>query len=80
MPKATEDEIQRAHDILHAAVSGELRHVRLGKITHASLHSAHDVLGWILGYEGCGETFLDNLAKVEAVIARAGYVLEEKQT
>jgi hypothetical protein len=69
----TQNEIQRAHDILHSLASGELDIMEL-RNAQKFLHLAHDVLGWVLGFP-CEDAFADNLAKVEAAMRRAG-VLE----
>lgn len=52
---ATPAEIQRAHDVLHAILAGEVR-LDLQPSSLMCLHSAHDVLSWVLGFP-CGASF-----------------------
>lgn len=51
----TREELQRAHDILHAIITGEAG-LPLLPATQGALHVAHDVVSWVLGFE-CGEAF-----------------------
>lgn len=53
---ATRDEIQRAHDVLHAIVCGDVRGIVQLTQSMAIIHATHDALSWVLGFE-CGETF-----------------------
>lgn len=52
---ASPDEIQRAHDVLHAIIAGEVQ-LDLQPASMMCLHSAHDVLSWVLGFP-CGASF-----------------------
>lgn len=61
---ATPAEIQRAHDLLHAIVCGDVS-APLMPENYRLLHATHDALSWVLGFE-CGETF----RKVITAVAR----------
>lgn len=61
---ATPAEIQRAHDLLHAIVCGDVR-APLMLENFRLLHATHDTLSWVLGFK-CGETF----RKVITAVAR----------
>lgn len=67
----TEDEIQRAHDILIGLVSGA---VRVGASQQFIDDAAKccDVLCWVLGHEH-NNTFEDNLKRLEGWAEAKGY-------
>lgn len=53
---ATREEIQRAHDVLHAIVCGDVQGIVHLPQSMIAIHATHDALSWVLGFE-CGETF-----------------------
>jgi hypothetical protein len=69
-------EIQRAHDILHAVAIEEID-LHFSEVVLSHCHTAHDVLGWILGFE-CGESFVTHLQAIERAAEAAGYVLRDQ--
>jgi len=70
-------DVQRAHDILHALVCGEVD-LGYGKAWTIIAHGCHDVLSWVLG-EQCGQEFEANLAIIEQDAALRGYKLGPRQ-
>lgn len=76
MPKLkSEREIQRAHDILHAIVTGKAG-IDGPEDGMERCHAALDALCWVLGHDH-NPTFRNNLAAVEKQIKLAGYVLKQ---
>jgi hypothetical protein len=67
-----ETEIQRAHDLLHAIVVGDIPGVAFTGENLASLHAAHDTLAWALGFP-CGHVFEQNVDKLRQWIRQAGF-------
>jgi len=70
------DEVQRAHDIIHAVVA---REIDLGIYDSLVVHYrvAHDVLSWVL--EGsCEQAFQEILNLTEGIAKERGYVLVRK--
>lgn len=67
---ATREEIQRAHDLLHSMLNGDIaapvqpENLRLVWV-------AHDALSWVLGFE-CGEAFRSTLSGMLAVLKNNG--------
>lgn len=68
---ATPLEIQRAHDLLHAIITEEVR-IELQPQSVACLHAAHDVLAWVLGFP-CGATFRMILNVAVGQLTQMGY-------
>lgn len=71
-----EQEIQRAHDILEAVLLAEVK-IPLGEEDRLMITAATDVLCWILHHDH-NSVFADNLANLERLIAKAGYVLKRR--
>lgn len=67
-------EIQRAHDILHGQVTGEVPFV-LDESARPLIRAALDVLCWVLRHDHANG-FPRSLADVERGLLVAGYVLE----
>lgn len=65
------DEIQKAHDLLHFLGSPDGPGVFRGEDAK-SVHTAHDVLAWVLGFP-CGDAFADNLGAAHRVVSGMGY-------
>lgn len=65
------DDIQRAHDVLHAQVTGEVPFV-LDESARPLMHAALDALCWVLGHEH-NENFGRSLAKIERELAARGF-------
>ena len=70
-------EIQRAHDIMHALVTGEVDFGYGGAWT-IIVHGCHDVLSWVLEEE-YGQAFASNLAIFEEAAELRGYKLVPRQ-
>ncbi len=71
------EEIQRAHDRLHAIVNGEIPspfNEEAAVIVVASL----DVLCWVLHHDH-NTTFADNMLEIDEMLARNGIVEERRQ-
>jgi hypothetical protein len=66
--RPTPDQIQKAHDKLHLAVTEDF-----DLVDDCNLHAAHDVLAWVLGYE-CGEAFAANLRAIDELLGILGFV------
>jgi hypothetical protein len=72
-----EMEVQRAHDILEAVLLGHLPEVSLEGNTRELLSVCTDVLCWVLRHDH-NTSFAENLAELEAEIAKCGYVLKQR--
>ena len=73
-----ESEIQRAHDILVAVVTGELGPVvALNPEAEAAFHGALDVLCWILRHDH-NTAFTKNVARIEEWAKSQGYRLKKR--
>jgi hypothetical protein len=70
-------DVQRAHDILHALVTGEVD-FGYGRAWTVIAHGCHDVLSWVL-QEDCGQEFESNLAIIEEDAKRHGFKLVPRQ-
>lgn len=67
----TIEEIQRAHDLLHALVTGAVEMRLVGRnlfLANGNL----DVLCWVLGHEH-NTTFAENLVQLREMIGAAGF-------
>jgi hypothetical protein len=71
--KITVEEIQRVHDLLHPLVTGEDGPYLPPEIRKA-IENSLAPLCWILGHEP-GETFKENIKKIEEELKRQGYVM-----
>jgi hypothetical protein len=71
----SQDELQRAHDVLLAIVLEEVPNVLLTE-DDLPLHAAADTLCWVLQHDH-NTNFADNLASLQALLAKAGYVLKD---
>lgn len=73
------EEIQKAHDLLHPLITGELdlnqANVVIEPETVLAIHSALDVLCWILDHEH-NSTFAKNLTALEVELLEAGFQLK----
>jgi|GEM_PF-7071197 len=69
------EEIQEAHDILHAVITGEVE-IGADEETIKAWHAAHDALCFVLNHPG-GETFKKNIRRIKAGAARRGFVLKK---
>ena len=69
----SELEIARAHDILLAALNGEIGQMP-DEASENALQGALDVLCWVLGHEH-NQNFAANLATLHAFIEARGYRL-----
>jgi len=67
---ATHEEIQRAHDLLHAMVVGEIPAPAL-QANVRLIHAVHDALSWVLGFP-CGEHFRVTISTMAGVLKRNG--------
>ncbi len=71
------DQVQRAHDILHAVVAREVD-ISWPEEFLDIAHGVHDALSWVL--EGpCGDTFSKGLEGLRYELEQAGYVLVRRQ-
>lgn len=77
-----EIDIYRAHDILCAIVNQEVPHEFADDTSRIGLIAALDALCWVLGHDapphGCNVTFGNNLARIEADLAKRGFHLHRK--
>ena len=69
----TEDEIQRAHDVLRALLCDVP--VAMSENVQTEVTVALDVLCWVLGHEH-NETFATNLQAVEDLIVQTGVMMK----
>jgi hypothetical protein len=69
-------EIQRAHDLLHALVTGEFTLAVLSADDLKHLHACLDVLCWVLRHDH-NKHFAGNLTSVEHELNQAGVVLKQ---
>jgi hypothetical protein len=74
----SQDEVQRAHDLLHNIVRGEAPFT-LDKDELPMCLMSLEVLCWVLR-DGHSSTFTNILAKTEELLTRLGYVLEKRGT
>ena len=72
----SQDELQRAHDLLHGIVLGEVP-VGVPEADRPILVASLDVLCWALRHDH-NPAFAENLATFEEELARLGYVLEKR--
>jgi len=71
-----EEEVQRAHDIIHAVAAREVQ-LGIDPSLLGSYRIAHDVLSWVL--EGaCQQAFTDILDGTMEVLKDRGYELVRK--
>lgn len=77
MPKS-EKEIQKAHDILWAFVTGDMP-VSATPATISAAHCALDVLCWVLNHDH-NQAFAENLVDIMTEAKRRGFVLTEKSS
>ena len=73
----TPDEMQRAHDILHAIVTGEVE-INAPREFRLMCYAAHDALSWVFGWP-CGEAFAVNLDTIRREFKRCGIIEERIQ-
>ena len=71
----TENEVQRAHDILCPVVAGEVV-IPISERGRKALHAAHDAIAWALGFE-CGGAFEETIQRVLLAADAAGYAFED---
>jgi len=69
------EEIQEAHDILHAVISGEVD-LDADQGTVDAWHAAHDALCFVLNHPA-GEEFKKNIRRIKAEAASHGFVLKK---
>lgn len=74
----SEQEIQKAHDILWAFVTGDIP-VSATPATIQVAHCALDVLCWVLNHDH-NKAFQENLVDLMAEARRRGFVLTEKSS
>ena len=75
-PMRSQDELQRAHDLTLNIVRGEMPFTVDQEELPMCLVSL-EVLCWVL-QDGHSSTFSNILAKTEELLARLGYVLEQR--
>lgn len=73
----SEEDLQRAHDILAAVMLDEVRITFNDAWTEKAMHAALDTLCWALGHDH-NTAFARSMAKLEREIMRAGYSLEHR--
>lgn len=73
----TQDEVQRAHDLLCGIVTGEVRSFPMAPSELQSLHAVLDCLCWILEHEH-NQVFQENMAILEERLQEAGYCLRKE--
>ena len=69
-------ELQRAHDLFVAIITGELKVPSLDRNARRMIHASLDVLCWALDHDH-NSTFACNLRQVREAVAKAGYVEHE---
>lgn len=67
----SQEEIQWAHDILHAVIEAQKSEIG------GPLHASHDVLSWVLDGP-CSGSFEKNLNMLQQKMRKAGYRLVER--
>jgi hypothetical protein len=67
------DDIERAHDLLAAIIAQDATGLALSAETLYAIHSALDVLCWVLVHDH-NTAFAGNLTMLEEAIMEAGYV------
>lgn len=67
----SEQELQRAHDIVHFLGTPEAPKIFSGEGLTA-VAAVHDALAWVLGFQ-CGEAFQENIDSIQAELRRHGY-------
>ena len=72
----SEAELQRAHDLFVALITGDVALPSMSPNAMRNVHSAADVLCWVLDHEH-NSTFACNLRQVREQVAAAGYVEHE---
>jgi hypothetical protein len=72
------DEIQWAHDLLTAFVTGEVPHAIIDEASMEHLQSSLDVLCWVLDHEHV-DAFPRNIARLEAILRQVGGSLNRVQ-
>lgn len=74
-----EMEVQRAHDMLHGIVMGEVPvPFKHSDPQWQALCATLDVLCWVLGHDH-NTNFVDNIRKIEKHYADLGYTLQDIQ-
>ena len=73
----SQDEVQRAHDLLREIIMQEVP-ITLAPEERPAMHSALDVLCWVLGHEH-SRSFALNLEPLEQHLKDQGYWLEKKE-
>ena len=69
----TQEQIQQAHDILHAVIEFDTSQSdRMPDELFRPLHAAHDALSWMLDGP-CKGPFADNLKMLREKMAAAGF-------
>lgn len=77
MKLKTKEEIQEAHDFLHAVIEHNESLPAEDRIPDAAyfpLHSAHDAISWVLGFQ-CGQQFAKNMEELRKELDSAGFKL-----
>lgn len=70
----TQEEIQRAHDILHAVLEYDTQQPKKMPVSLSiPVNATHDTLAWVLEGPCRGEAFEENLAMLQAKMKAAGY-------
>lgn len=73
-PMRSQEEIQRAHDLLTGLLIGEIPSPFLDDDNRLAIHCAADVLCWVLSHDH-NQKFAENLAQVEEYVKAAGFEL-----
>jgi len=66
-----QNEIQRAHDLLHFLVAPDFPNI-LDADDTVIVRAGHDAMAWVLGFP-CGDAFAENLAAILAMLKRLGF-------
>ena len=74
-PMRSKDELQRAHDLLHSIVLGQVP-ITLSREEQPLIVAALDVLCWALHHDH-NQSFALNLALLTKALEDLGYVLEK---
>jgi len=72
----TPEEIQEAHDLLHAVIEFNdtlPKGQGLPQNEAIAMHAAHDALGWTIGCPGCSKVFQKNFGDLRKELHDAGF-------
>jgi hypothetical protein len=72
----TQDEVQRAHDLLWGIITGDVRSFSIAPSERQLLHAVLDCLCWILEHEH-NQAFQENMTRLEKHLQEAGYRLRK---